>query len=117
MPDHMHLVWLGTAVAADQRVAVEFLRKHLAPALAPASWQKQPHDHVLRESERAHEAVAATAHYILENPVRAGFVERWQDYEYTGCCVPGYPELEVRDADNWLRFWRVYNYLVNDSAR
>lgn len=117
MPDHMHLVWLGTTATADQRLAIEFLRKHLAPALVPAFWQKQPHDHLLRESEREHGAFAVVAHYVLENPVRAGLVERWQDYEYSGCCVPGYPEIEVRDDDYWLRFWRVYNYLVSASAQ
>lgn len=117
MPDHVHLLWAGTAASADQRLAIEFLRKHLASALAPAMWQKQPHDHVLRETEREHGAFTAIAHYILDNPVRAGLVARWPDYEYSGCCVTGYPELDPRQDDYWLRFWRVYNHLVQAVAR
>lgn len=112
MPDHMHLLWAGTSNDSDQRLAIEFLRKHLAAALAPASWQKQPHDHVLRENEREQGAFAAIAHYILDNPVRAGLVACLPDYEYSGCCVTGYPELDPRLDDYWLRFWRVYNHLV-----
>ncbi|MBL9217843.1 MAG: hypothetical protein JNG82_05105 [Opitutaceae bacterium] len=117
MPDHMHLLWAGTASASDQRLAIGFLRRHLVPALAPASWQKQPHDHVLRESEREQGAFAIIAHYILENPVRAGLVARWQDYEYIGCCVAGYPEFTPHQDDHWLRFWRVYNHLVQAAAQ
>ena len=116
MPDHMHLLWAGTATTSDQRLAIEFIRKHLVTALAPASWQKQPHDHVLRESEREQGAFAAIAHYILENPVRAGLVARWPDYGYNGCCVTGYPEFDPRQDDYWLRFWRVYNYLVQAAV-
>jgi hypothetical protein len=52
MPDHIHLIWLGLRDDADQRTAIGFLRKHLRPALAPHDWQKQAHDHVLRDVER-----------------------------------------------------------------
>ncbi len=116
MPDHIHLLAVGLSAKSDQRLAIEFLRQHLAPRLAPAVWQKQAHDHVLRESEREHEAFRIVAHYILENPVRAGLTARWQDYAYAGCCVAGYPELDPRTEDYWLRFWRVYNYLVQKNA-
>lgn len=116
MPDHIHLLGVGLSSAADQHLAIEFLRKHLAPFIAPAAWQKQAHDHVLREEEREHDAISAVAHYIFENPVRAGLVSCWQDYAYTGCCVAGYPELNPRTEDYWLRFWRVHNYLVAQSA-
>lgn len=116
MPDHIHLLAVGVSPAADQRLAVEFLRQHLAASIAPAAWQKQAHDHVLREDEREHDAFSDVAHYIFENPVRAGLVARWQDYAYTGCCVAGYPEFDPRADDYWLRFWRVYNYVVKRNA-
>ena len=41
---------------------------------------------------------------------------RFQDYAYLGCCVAGYPELDVRAADYWERFWRVHNYLVSPAG-
>ena len=115
MPDHAHLLLLGLHSGSDQRTAIEFLRKHLRPALAPHDWQKQAHDHVLRDTEREHGAFQTIAHDILENPVRAGLCATPPDYAYASCCVPGYPELNVHATDYWLRFWRLDNYLVSKS--
>ena len=113
MPDHAHLLWLGLDEhGSDQRVAIEFLRKHLRPHLAPADWQRQPHDNVLRESDRTRDAFPLTAHYIFENPVRAHQVARWQDHAYTGCCLAGYPDLEVRRDVYWEIFCRIYSRVV-----
>jgi REP element-mobilizing transposase RayT len=116
MPDHTHTLWLGLDDSgSDQRVAIEFFRKQVRPALSPADWQRQPHDHVLDEAERKHGSFQTVAHYILENPVRAGLVVRWRDYPYVGCCVPGYPDLDVRREDYWELFWRIYNRLVEPT--
>jgi len=113
MPDHAHLIWLGLNTAgSDQRLAIEFFRKNIRPHLGAAGWQRQPYDNVLREDERARGAFEATVHYVLNNPVRAGITSRWQDYAYLGCCVPGYPEFDVRAEDYWTSFWRCYDYLV-----
>jgi len=113
MPDHAHLILVGLGdYGLDQLTAVEFLRRHLRPHLAPATWQQQAHDHVLREAEREHGAFQAVAQYILENPVRAGLAATWRDYSCLGCCVPGYPDLDVRRNDYWELFWRIYNRLV-----
>jgi hypothetical protein len=118
MPDHAHLIWIGLdARGSDQRLAMEFLRKHTRAHLAPADWQHQAHDHVLREEERARGAFQATAAYVLDNPVRAGLVVRREDWPYLGCSVPGYPELDPRMADYWERFWRCHNYLVEKRGR
>jgi len=117
MPDHAHLVWLGLDdTSSDQRLAMEFLRKHLRASLAPHDWQKQAHDDVLRDADRTRGALQSAAHYIFENPVRAQLASRFQDYAYLGCCVAGYPELDVRAADYWERFWRVHNYLVSPAG-
>ena len=113
MPDHAHLLWLGLDdKGSDQRLAIEFIRKHLRPFLAPAEWQRQPHDHVLTEAERERGAFQTVAHYLFENPVRAQLATRWQDYPLLGCCVSGYPEFDPRISDFWERFWRCYNYVV-----
>ncbi len=113
MPDHAHLLWLGLNERnSDQRPAVAFLRRCLACHLSPASWQRQPFDHVLRDDERGCGAFGAVAGYVVDNPVRAGLVGCWQEYPYLGCCVPGYPEFQIAAEDYWERFWRCYNYLV-----
>lgn len=112
MPDHFHLLWIGLSDDADQRVAMEFLRKHLAPHLAPHAWQTHPHDHVLREEERRHASLQNRIAYLLDNPVRAQLVRDSCDYPYLGSCVPGYPEFDPRMEDFWMRLWRCYNYLV-----
>lgn len=112
MPDHIHLLAVGLSADADHRLAIAFLRRHLATLIAPASWQKQSHDHVLRQDESTESAFRAVAHYIFENPVRTGLAECWQDYAYSGCCIAGYPELDPQLDDYWLRFWRLHNYLI-----
>jgi hypothetical protein len=41
-------------------------------------WQPESFDHVLRSSE----SLDAKIEYILENPVRLGFVALWTDYRW-----------------------------------
>jgi hypothetical protein len=113
MPDHAHLVLLGLRIESAQRPAIEMFRRNLRLALLPAEWQRQAHDHLLHSDERKQDAFAKIAHYIFDNPVRARLVRSCIDYPYLGCSVPGYPELDVRTADYWERFWRIYNHLVN----
>jgi len=113
MPDHIHLLWTGLAEASDQRLAMEFLREHLRLALGRASWQQRAYDHVLQENERERNAFVSTANYMLENPVRAGLVAHAVDYSFLGCCVAGYPDLDVRQNDYWELFWRIYNRLTS----
>src|SRR5690242_16257381 len=58
MPDHLHLLWMGLRLDSDQMNGMAFLRKHLEPALAPAKFQHQAHDHVLRSEQRRRNAFA-----------------------------------------------------------
>ena len=112
MPDHLHLIWMGVADGSDQRLATRFLRGDLVPCLKPYGWQHQPHDHVLREKGRMEKAFAETVQYIAENPVRARLTDDAQSWPYTGCVVPGYPDLHPRKADFWDKFWRLYNAAI-----
>jgi putative transposase len=109
MPDHMHLLIAGWDAATDQRLLVRFLRKHLAPMLAQrnVAWQKQPYDHVLREQEREPGGFESVARYIMENPVRAALVGERSEWSFTGCVLPGYPELNLWMGDYWQRYWRI----------
>jgi REP-associated tyrosine transposase len=80
MPDHLHMVLgpmedrdakLGNVVAAVKR----WMRQELK-----ASWKWQPgsFDRLLRSNESLH----AKWLYVEENPVRAGFVKRYEDWPY-----------------------------------
>jgi REP element-mobilizing transposase RayT len=116
MPDHIHLLWVGIAESCDQRLAARYFRKQLNPILAKlgAEFQQQSHDHVLREHEIERSAFEDVAAYIVQNPERAGLVPEggFRNYRYTGCLIPGYPELNVWSDDYWDRFWRVYAHLA-----
>ena len=115
MPDHIHFLWVGILDQADQRLAARYFRQHINPALEKfgARLQRQPYDHVLREEERERDAFENVAEYIARNPERACLVptDGFREYKYTGCLVPGYPELTPWLDDYWERFWRAYSYL------
>jgi len=44
-----------------------------------AFWQRESYDHFVRDSKELERIVR----YILDNPVKAGLVENWQDWPYT----------------------------------
>jgi hypothetical protein len=115
MPDHFHLLWIGILEKSNQRNAVKYFRKQMTPILEKlhAEWQKQPFDHVLKEEQQRGDAFESVAEYIARNPERAGLVpaDCAREYLYTGCLVPGYPELTLWESDYWLRFWRIYEHL------
>jgi len=115
MPDHIHLLLIGVLAGSDQRNAVKYFRKQINPILEKlgARFQKQPYDHVLREEEREKDAFEVVFEYIVRNPERAELVrpDCYQNYPYTGCLVPGYPELGLWQPDYWERFWRIYGHL------
>lgn len=112
MPDHLQWIGMGVSDESDQRLATRYIRKCLSGALSPARWQRQPHDHVLREGERKRNAFASTCYYIWENPVRKGLAESSTDWSFSGCIVAGYADLDWRNSDYWKRFWRIYQHEV-----
>jgi REP element-mobilizing transposase RayT len=108
MPDHIHLLWMGLRLDSDQRNAMAFLRTYLGPLVAPAKFQPQPHDHVLRAEDRRRDAFAKGCRYVLENPLRAKLVEKITDWKLLGSVVPGYPKLHPIEDDYWKKFWELY---------
>ena len=96
MPDHLHLL-VGAGANADlmgfvkrfkQATGWWFLNRYLAgsPKASPTSlWHKSYHDHVVRSEED----LLQIAMYILGNPVRAGLVESFEDYAFSGSFVWG----------------------------
>lgn len=119
MPDHIHLLWAGVREDADQRMAVKYFRKELSPVLAEdgVRFQQQPYDHVLLEDERRRAGFEKLVEYIARNPERAALVEpdRFHEYPYTECLIPGYPEVRFCQEEFWERFWRIYFSLLEDG--
>ena len=105
MPDHAHLIFTPLINMAERRV---WILPEIMDAIKGASahlinkklgrrgrvWQEESFDHVLRSSEHLRDKI----HYVLENPVRRGIVERWQDYPWLwhrpleNVFKPGQPE-------------------------
>ena len=115
MPDHIHLLWVGILPSCDQRLAARYFRQQLTPILNKlgASLQKQGYDHVLKEDERQPAAFADVFEYIARNPERARLlpVNGYRDYAYTGCLMPGYPELKIWEEKFLDRFWKIFAFL------
>jgi REP element-mobilizing transposase RayT len=115
MPDHFHMMWIGILEESDQRPAMKHFRTRLNETLAvlDCKLQAQPYEDVLKEDERQEHAFYEICNYIARNPERAGLVEidKYADYKYSGCIVPGYPEMKLFNRDSWPRFWRAYSYL------
>lgn len=120
MPDHLHLVWIGCAESSEQLRAAAFLRRYLNDTLEkstpPCELQLQGHDRVLREQERGRDAFQSAVHYVFQNPVRSGLVERAEDWPYSGTLACGYPDLDWRDETFWDRFWKVHAIEVGEVS-
>jgi putative transposase len=108
LPDHLHLIWMGLRLDTDQINGMAFLRTYLEPKLGPARFQPQAQDEVLREEKRRKNAFAKVCFYIAANPVRAALVMKPEDWSFTGCLVPGFPNLNPLAEDFWPKFWSIY---------
>lgn len=81
MPDHLHLAGqLGeTTLSKVMHTLKSYSAHRLASAgVATPVWQEGYHDHALRGDEDYRVRVR----YLIENPIRAGLVERADDYPY-----------------------------------
>jgi len=89
MPDHLHLVVEGLSDDADlqrfvkigkQRAVYSLRENHLVCNV----WQEGFHDWVLRPEQTTENVIR----YVLNNPVRAGLVERPEDYPFSWSKYP-----------------------------
>ncbi len=89
MPDHVHIIFtplvnsggnkiysLAEIMGGIKGASAQKINLHLRRL--GRVWQTESFDHVLRSSESLDAKVA----YVLENPVRKGLVEKWQDYRW-----------------------------------
>ena len=84
MRDHVHLLVEGTTDASDLCRFVKLARQYSGYAHAQRGmgrlWQPSYFEHVLREEEDTTSVIA----YIMNNPIRAGYVQAFGEYEYAG---------------------------------
>ena len=87
MPSHLHVLLIGKSDMADLRKAVKMFKQktgyYFKREYRRSLWQKSFYDHVLRKDEDIEKVVR----YILENPVRAGLVENFWEYKFSGSFV------------------------------
>ena len=82
MPDHIH--WLCALQQGDLARVMQSFKRHTARQInrfnchRGALWQAGYHDHAVRQAEDLRQI----ARYVIENPVRAGLVERICDYPH-----------------------------------
>jgi REP element-mobilizing transposase RayT len=85
MPNHLHLLlapsknkisvssFIGAFKSRATRIAWDF-------GISGKLWQGRFHDHIVRQKDD----LKAIGQYILDNPVKKGWVSRWQDYKFLG---------------------------------
>ena len=85
MPDHVHFVaGLKQASLAQIVHSLKSYTAHEINKLLQTQgpfWQPQYHDHAVRKDEDLNEIVR----YVLNNPVRAGLVKDFHDYQHWYC--------------------------------
>ena len=84
MPDHLHLFVCGPPEFKLEQW-IRMLKTALGKTLKesgrePESWQRGFFDHLVRHSE----SYAEKREYVRLNPVRAGLVNRSEDWPYQG---------------------------------
>ena len=83
MPDHVHLVVWFPEIEKPVQTIVSKWKEWIAKTLK-IEWQRDFFEHRLRKEESFREK----ADYILANPVRAGLVERAEDWPYKFIAEP-----------------------------
>ena len=95
MPDHIHLILQGKEDHSNVLKCVYSFKQKtgywLSQNIPDIKWQKDFYDHIIRNEEDFRNQLS----YILNNPVRKGLVDEWQDYKFKGSTIYDLDELEV----------------------
>ena len=93
MPDHVHLLIEGQSDASDCRRFISRAKQcaayHFARMFGGRLWQRYTCERILRDDEHT----LAIARYIVQNPVRAGLVQRVEEYPFAGSKVYSLSQL------------------------
>jgi putative transposase len=91
MPNHVHLVFTPLSKMDGTHHALaaitHSLKRHTARQAnlllerEGSFWQHESYDHVVRDEAERERIVT----YVLNNPVKAELVERWEEWEWTYC--------------------------------
>ena len=91
MPNHVHVVFTPLPKDGDEYHSLSSIMHSLKGYTAGranrllgrtgAFWQHESYDHVVRNEAELERIVA----YVINNPVKAGLVEKWEDWEWTYC--------------------------------
>ncbi|TWU18848.1 hypothetical protein Poly21_10150 [Allorhodopirellula heiligendammensis] len=121
MPDHVHMIWMGLYSGCDQINAMKHFRPRCNESLEKIGFglQDQAYDHVLTDEERIAASFQRLCDYVARNPERGGIVDsdRFAEYRFTGCIVPGYPELKPFAVGFWDRFDRIVSRLKKQGMQ
>lgn len=87
MPTHVHKV-INTGFRPDPKPLHQIMKKvkgassrmiNLELGKTGVIWQAESYDHLIRSDRE----LGAIGNYILENPVKAGLVTKWEDWPYS----------------------------------
>ena len=90
MSNHVHAVFEPLSRSewhSDLHKIMQSLKRHTARQAnvllgrEGAFWQDESYDHVIRDSEEYTRII----NYVLENPVKAGLVLKWDEWRWTYC--------------------------------
>ncbi|MBK7106383.1 MAG: transposase [Ignavibacteriae bacterium] len=84
MPNHVHLIFhllenarnVGKIMQTLKRIAA--FRMNCILNKTGSFWQSESYDHIVRNPDELEKLIE----YVLMNPVKAGIVEDWRDFEY-----------------------------------
>ena len=85
MPNHVHLVITTLKNAPPLYTIMQKHKRHTATTCNKALkrsgqfWTHESYDHIIRNEEEFNRIVW----YVINNPVKAGFVKIWQDWKWT----------------------------------
>jgi len=88
MSNHVHIVFETLSESewhSDLPKLMQSLKRHTARqaniklAREGPFWQDESYDRVIRDNEE----YIRTVNYVLENPLKAGLVTRWEDWKWT----------------------------------
>ena len=93
MPDHIHLLVEATPtkslIAIAQELKGLWTKVTWQHGFNGVIFQKSFFDHFLRKDED----IVMVVKYILNNPVRAGLVVKWQEYAFLGSTIYNLKQL------------------------
>ena len=91
MPNHIHLVCKPLPTPDGEYHAISKIMHSFKRYTAIEAnkiigrkgqfWQHENYDHVIRNDTELHRVIL----YLINNPVKAGFVSSWEDWEWTYC--------------------------------